>query len=200
MDQEIIKSVASSSVLGKAYDDLVHPSAKSLGNTISLVPRTIGVWLCGWEKWVVNGEESVKRTIDAVGNRADNIPEEHLVEPPAHIAVPAIQQLAYCYDSADLREMKWTIDRPYPSLICASFPTQRTLIPWGLRAYSIGRWRLKDTTNAAKACANIPSSRLSTSAILSALGFSSAASTIPRTTKRSLKTARNSRPGVGAIK
>lgn len=105
MDQEIIKSAASSSVLGKAYDDLVHPSAKSLGNTISLVPRTIGVWLCGWEKWVVNGEESVKRTIDAVGNRTDNIPEEHLVEPPAHIAVPAIQQLAYCYDSADLREM-----------------------------------------------------------------------------------------------
>ena len=40
MDQEIIKSVASSSVLGKAYDDLVHPSAKSLGNTISLVPRS----------------------------------------------------------------------------------------------------------------------------------------------------------------
>ena len=105
MDQEIIKSVASSSVLCKAYDDLVHPTAESLGNTISLVPRTIGVWLRGWEKWVVNGEESVKRTIEAVGKRADDIPEVHLVEPPAHIAVPAIQQLAYCYDSAELREM-----------------------------------------------------------------------------------------------
>lgn len=105
MDREIAKSVANSSVLGKAYDDLVHPSAESLGNTISLVPRTIGVWLRGWEKWVVNGEESVRRTIEAVGKRADGIPEEHLVEPPAHIAVPAIQQLAYCYDSAELREM-----------------------------------------------------------------------------------------------
>lgn len=105
MDAEIIKSAAGSSVLGKAYDDLLHPSAKSIGNTVSLVPRTIGVWLRGWERWVVNGEESVRLTIDAVGKRADDIPEEHLVEPPAHIAVPVIQQLAYCYDSAELRKM-----------------------------------------------------------------------------------------------
>ena len=61
------KECRNSSVLGKAYDDLVHPSAESLGNTISLVPRTIGVWMRGWEKWVVNGEESVRRTIEAVG-------------------------------------------------------------------------------------------------------------------------------------
>ena len=38
----------SSGVLEKAYDDLAHPSAKSLGNTLSLVPRTIGVWLGKW--------------------------------------------------------------------------------------------------------------------------------------------------------
>lgn len=103
MDQKIVESAAS--VLGKAYDDLIHPSAKSIGNTVSLVPRTIGVWLRGWERWVVNGEESVRLTIAAVGERAVEIPETHLMEPPAHVAVPAIQQLAYCYDSAELREM-----------------------------------------------------------------------------------------------
>lgn len=103
MDQDIVK--AGASVLGKAYDDLIHPSAQSLGNTISLLPRTVGVWLQGWERWVINGEESIKRTIEAVGERASEIPEEHLVEPPAHVAVPAIQQLAYCYDSEELREM-----------------------------------------------------------------------------------------------
>lgn len=103
MDQEIIK--AGSSVLGKAYDDLVHPSAQSLGNTISLLPRSIGVWFRRWERWVINGEESVSRTIDTVGERVSGIPEEHLVEPPSHVAVPAIQQLAYCYDSEELREM-----------------------------------------------------------------------------------------------
>lgn len=36
-------------VLEKAYDDLAHPTAKSLGNTVSLPPRTVGVWLGKWE-------------------------------------------------------------------------------------------------------------------------------------------------------
>ena len=34
----------SSGVLEKAYDDLAHPSAKSLGNTLSLVPRMISAY------------------------------------------------------------------------------------------------------------------------------------------------------------
>lgn len=50
MDQEIVKSATSSSVLGKAYDDLIHPSAETVGRVINLVPGTISVWLCGWEK------------------------------------------------------------------------------------------------------------------------------------------------------
>ncbi len=103
MEQEIIK--AGATVLGKAYDDLVHPSAKSIGNTVSLLPRTIGIWFQGWERWVINGEESIKRTIETVGERASEIPVEHLVEPPSYVAVPAIQQLAYSYDSEELREM-----------------------------------------------------------------------------------------------
>lgn len=103
MDQELVK--IGSSVLGKAYDDLVHPVAVPLGKVAGFLPRTICVWLQGWERWIINGEESVKRTVEVVGERAGEIPEEHLVEPPAHVAVPAIQQLAYCYDSDSLREM-----------------------------------------------------------------------------------------------
>ena len=50
---EVIKQ--SKDVLGKAYDDLAHPTAKSIGNTISFLPRTIGIWLSKWEKWIING-------------------------------------------------------------------------------------------------------------------------------------------------
>ena len=32
-------------VLEKAYNDLAHPTAKSLGNTVSLLPHTVGIWL-----------------------------------------------------------------------------------------------------------------------------------------------------------
>lgn len=92
-------------VLEKAYDDIVHNSAKSVGNTLSLLPRTIGVWLGKWEKWVVNGEESIKLTALAVREKASQIPYEKLSEPEPYVAVPTIQQLSYCYDSEELREM-----------------------------------------------------------------------------------------------
>ena len=106
----------SKGVLEKAYDDLAHPSAKSVGNTISLIPRTIGVWLGKWEKWVINGEESIRLTGQAVQEKAAEIPEEKLTEPEPYVAIPAIQQLSYCYDSAELREM-------YANLLVSSMNT-----------------------------------------------------------------------------
>ncbi len=100
---EIVKQ--SGGVIGKAYDDLIHPSAQSLGNTLSLLPRSIGVFLKGWEKWVINGEESIQLTAEAVKDKASKIPEEKLTEPEPYVAVPAIQQLSYCYNSEELRAM-----------------------------------------------------------------------------------------------
>ncbi len=96
---------SSKSVLGRAYDDIAHPTAKSLGNTLSLLPRTVGVWLGKWEKWIVNGEESIQLTAKAVAEKAGKIPPEKLTEPEPYVAVPVIQQLSYCYDSQELREM-----------------------------------------------------------------------------------------------
>ena len=105
-----------SGVLEKTYEDVVHPSAKSIGNTLSLVPRTVGVWFGKWEKWVINGEESIKLTASAVQEKASKIPEEKLTEPESYVAIPAIQQLSYCYDSEELREM-------YANLLVSSMNT-----------------------------------------------------------------------------
>lgn len=107
IDKEFVGQVIdqSSGVLEKAYDDLAHPTAKSVGNTVSLIPRTIGVWLGKWEKWVINGEESIRLTAQAVQEKASKIPEEKLTEPEPYVAIPAVQQLSYCYDSEELREM-----------------------------------------------------------------------------------------------
>lgn len=105
-----------SGVLEKTYDDIVHPSAKSVGNTLSLLPRTIGVLLGKWEKWVINGEESIKLTALAVQEKVSQIPEEKLTEPEPYVAIPAIQQLSYCYDSEELREM-------YANLLVSSMNT-----------------------------------------------------------------------------
>lgn len=117
-DKEIIKEAIGQTegVLEKAYDDIAHPTAKSLGNTLSLIPRTVGVWLSKWEKWVINGEESIKLTAEAVREKASKIPEEKLTEPEPYVAVPAIQQLSYCYDCEELREM-------YANLLVSSMNT-----------------------------------------------------------------------------
>ena len=68
IDKEVVGQVIEQSggVFNKVYDDLAHPTARSLGNTLSLLPRTIGVWLGKWEKWVINGEESIRLTAQAV--------------------------------------------------------------------------------------------------------------------------------------
>ena len=92
-------------VLEKAYADIAHPTAKSLGNTVSLLPRTVGVWLGKWEKWVINGEESIRLTAEAVRGKAASVPEDKLTEPEPYVAIPAIQQLSYCSDSDELREL-----------------------------------------------------------------------------------------------
>ena len=107
MDDEIGKEIVKQggAVLGKVYDDLAHPTAKSIGITVSFLPRTIGVWLGKWEKWIVNGEESIRLTAQAVREKAEAIPPEKLTEPEPYVAIPAIQQLSYCYDSEELREM-----------------------------------------------------------------------------------------------
>ena len=103
-------------VLEKAYDDVVHPSAKSIGNSLSLLPRAIGVCLGKLEKWVINGEESIRLTAEAVQQKVLQIPEEKLTEPEQYVAIPTIQQLSYCYDSEELREM-------YANLLVSSMNT-----------------------------------------------------------------------------
>lgn len=144
-DKEIIGQVIdqSSGVLEKAYDDLAHPTAKSLGNTFSLIPRTIGVWFGKWEKWVINGEESIRLAAEAVREKAEKIPEEKLTEPEPYVAIPAVQQLSCCYDSEELREMyanllvssmnsdtKWAVHPSYVDIIKQLTPDEAKLMKY----------------------------------------------------------------------
>ena len=108
---EIVKQ--GGGVLNEAYHDLVHPSAQPLGDIISFLPRTLRVWLSGWEKWIINGEESIRLTAEALKGKVQDIPEDKLVEPEPYVAIPAIQQIAYCQNSEELRDL-------YSNLLAAS--------------------------------------------------------------------------------
>jgi len=92
-------------VLTEVYKDLLSPTVKPVGTMLSLLPRTIRLALGKWEKWIINGEESLQLTAQALRIKVENIPEDKLCEPEPYIAVPAIQQIAYCYNSEVLRDM-----------------------------------------------------------------------------------------------
>lgn len=94
-----------SQTAGKTYDDTIHPAASATGQLVSFIPRTIKVWLGKWEKWIINGEYSIKETEILLEKKLANIAEDKITEPETYVAVPAIQQLSYSLDSEDLREM-----------------------------------------------------------------------------------------------
>ena len=103
---------------GKVYDDAIHPSAKTTGEILNFIPRSIKVLLQGWEKWIINEEESIRLTSEAIKQKIEAIPEDRLTEPEAYIVVPAIQQLGYSYSSEELREL-------YANLIVSSMDTEK---------------------------------------------------------------------------
>lgn len=97
----------------EVYKDALQPSVKPIGEILSFLPRSIKVVLSGWEKWIINGEESLRLTAEAIREKVKDIPEGKLVEPEPHVAIPAIQQLSYCQNNEDLRDL-------YANLLTAS--------------------------------------------------------------------------------
>ena len=104
LQQEITKQVVDKTV-GNVYTDLVQPTAKSLGSILNFLPGIIAAYLTKCQDWLINGKKSIELTAQAVQEKIQNIPEEKLTEPEANIAIPAIQQLSYCYDCEELRKM-----------------------------------------------------------------------------------------------
>lgn len=104
INKEIAKELVSQTA-GEAYRDIAHPTAQSTGQLISFIPRTIKVWLGRWEKWILNGEYAMKETEALLAEKLKNISEEKIVEPEPYVAIPAIQQLSYSFDSHELRDM-----------------------------------------------------------------------------------------------
>lgn len=97
----------------EVYKDAVSPIVKPVGEILGFLPRTIKLALSGWEKWIINGEESLRLTAEAIKEKVKKIPEEKLVEPEPYVAIPAIQQISCCQNSEELRDL-------YANLLTAS--------------------------------------------------------------------------------
>lgn len=116
--KEITKEIIGKAdgVASEVYKDAVQPVVKPLGEVLGFIPRTIRLWLGGWEKWLINGEASIRLTAETIEDKIKKVPPEKIVEPEAYVAIPAIQQLTYCQDNPVLREL-------YANLLVSSMNT-----------------------------------------------------------------------------
>lgn len=107
MANEISKGIIDKAdgVLVEVYKDALSPAVKPIGEILSFLPRTVKVAFNGVEKWLINKEETLRLTAESVREKIKAIPEEKLVEPEPYVAIPAMQQLSYCVNNEELREL-----------------------------------------------------------------------------------------------
>ncbi len=86
---------------------------KTTDEVLDLLPQTVNSVFCSLSKWLVNGRESLRLTAEAIKEKVKQIPEDKLVEPEPYVAIPAIQQISYCQNSEELRDL-------YANLLTAS--------------------------------------------------------------------------------
>lgn len=89
----------------EAYDDLLHPAAAAVGQTISLPFRAVNVLLSPLQKWVLQGEGRIEEMSRLVSEELKNVPQEKLTEPDPYVAVPAMQAFSYSMDCDELKRM-----------------------------------------------------------------------------------------------
>lgn len=107
MEDELIPLVTevSKEIAKDAYADLAHPVAKPTGETLGLIPRAVKAALLPVEKWVLGKEYNLEATKRILEQKLANTPEELIDSPEAYVAVPALQNISYCMDNDELREL-----------------------------------------------------------------------------------------------
>lgn len=143
MANEISKGIIDKAdgVLVEVYKDALSPAVKPIGEILSFLPRTVKVAFNGVEKWLINKEETLRLTAESVREKIKAIPEEKLVEPEPYVAIPAMQQLSYCVNNEELRELyanllvssmnadkKWQVHPAFVDIIKQLTPDEAKLL------------------------------------------------------------------------
>ena len=129
------------SVIQEVYKDALQPSVRTIGDILGFLPRTVRLFFSGWEKWLINGEESLRLTGEAIEEKMKTVPADKIVEPEPYVAIPAIQQLSYCQDNHSLRDLyanllvssmdidtKWSVHPSFVDIIKQLNPDEAKLL------------------------------------------------------------------------
>lgn len=134
--KEAVKVVAE-----KAYDDVAHPALQTAGEIISLPLKVIDAKLSPIKIWVAEKQYNYERTLRLLGEKMQDVEQEKITAPENYVAIPALQQIAYCYDSEELRNMyanllaasmntdtKWSVHPAYVDIIKQLTPDEAKLL------------------------------------------------------------------------
>ncbi len=106
MSDEFEKEIANEFVkqtAGKLYDDIAHPALEAAGNIVALPFQAIDAALSPIKFWI--DKTNYDRTRKLLALKLENTNTEKIVPPEKYVAVPALQQLSYSFDSEDLCEL-----------------------------------------------------------------------------------------------
>lgn len=109
--KEPVKNIAE-----KLYDDVAHPALQTAGEIIKVPFDVVDAALTPVKIWVEEKRYNYKRTVQLLCEKLQAVEREKITEPENYVAIPALQQIAYCYDSEELRNM-------YANLLAASMNT-----------------------------------------------------------------------------
>lgn len=108
MPDELGKEVlveSAKAVAVEGYNDMLKPTLKSVGNIIALPFQAIDAALEKPKMWVIEKQYNFEKTREILAQKLKDVHEEKIVPPENYVAVPALQQISYCFDSDELREM-----------------------------------------------------------------------------------------------
>ena len=102
----------------EVYKDAISPAAKEAGKIIALPFQAINVALSGAKIWVAEKQYNYERTLKLLAQKMESVSIDNISPPENYIAVPALQQISYCYDSEELRNM-------YANLLASSMQNDK---------------------------------------------------------------------------
>lgn len=89
----------------EAYKDVVHPVAESTGKVLALLPKVINAALLPVRKWILYRDAQYEAVEQLLAKKLESVPPSEIVSPKPHVAVPALNAIAYSMDSEELRNM-----------------------------------------------------------------------------------------------
>lgn len=128
-------------VVQEIYSDALHPTMQAVGSIIALPFQAVDAALSKPKLWVAEQQYNYERTKKLLAEKLKDVPPEKIVPPENYVAVPALQQISYCFDSEELRDMyanllsvsmqedkKWKIHPAFVDIIKQLTPDEAKLL------------------------------------------------------------------------